>query len=140
MDAKMAKRPGASAPKSPNVKKSLHLDPLADGLVEAFAMVRRTTLSEVVGSLLVAEYHRSQGSEREAVRTLLKHLGIEVPRRAASQAGLNDTDDPGQGRGAWDSEPAAPVVRIPTVTNRIGDIARKSAAPVDDALESLATD
>jgi len=42
----------------------------------------------------------------------------------------------GQGR-AGDSEPAAQTVRIPNVTDRIGLIARKSTAPVDDAIDGL---
>lgn len=45
----------------------------------------------------------------------------------------------GQGR-AGDSEPAAPVVRINGLTNRIGDIARRASAPHDDALDSLSSD
>ena len=42
----------------------------------------------------------------------------------------------GQGSGA-PIEPQAQIVRIPNVTNRIGDIARKSTAPVDDAIDGL---
>ena len=133
MDAKMAKRPGASAPKPQNARKTFHLDPLAEGLAEAFALARRTTQSDLVNALLIAEYHRSQGSEREVVRGFLRHLGIDVPRRAAA----HDTDDPGQGRAGDDP---ALTVRIAGVTNRIGEIARKSAAPIDDALESLGQD
>lgn len=133
MDAKMAKRPGASAPKPQNARKTFHLDPLAEGLAEAFALARRTTQSELVNALLIAEYHRSQGSEREVVRGFLKHLGIDVPRRGAAH---ETADDSGQGRG----DDAAPTVRITGVTNRIGEIARKAAAPVDDALEQLGQD
>lgn len=42
----------------------------------------------------------------------------------------------GQGSGA-PIDQAAPTVRIPNVTDRIGQIARKSAAPVDDAIDGL---
>jgi len=45
----------------------------------------------------------------------------------------------GQGSGA-PIEPPAQTVRISGITNRIGDIARKSAAPVDDAIEGLANE
>ena len=45
----------------------------------------------------------------------------------------------GQGSGA-PIDQAAPVVRIQTVTDRIGDIARKSTAPVDDAIDGLANE
>lgn len=49
----------------------------------------------------------------------------------------------GQG-GSDDAEstplPSGPTVRISGVTNRIGDIARRASAPVDDALENLAND
>ena len=47
--------------------------------------------------------------------------------------------DPGQGR-AGDPEPPAPTVRISGITNRIGDIARKSAAPIDDAIDGLVSE
>ena len=43
----------------------------------------------------------------------------------------------GQG-GSDDTDSATPTVRIAGVANRIGDIARRAAAPVDDALENLA--
>lgn len=45
----------------------------------------------------------------------------------------------GQGSGATIDQ-AAPTVRISGVTNRIGDIARRSTAPVDDALDSLVSE
>lgn len=35
---------------------------------------------------------------------------------------------------------AAPVVKIGGITNRIGDIARRSAAPVDSALDDFASE
>jgi len=35
---------------------------------------------------------------------------------------------------------AAPVVKIGGITNRIGDIARRSAAPVDSALDDYASE
>lgn len=133
MEAKMAKRPGAAAPKPQNARKTYHLSPVAEGLAEAFALTRRTTQSEFVDALILAEYHRSQGSEREVVRGFLKHLGIDIPRRAAA----HDQDDLGQGRGADD---LPPTVRINGVPNRLDDIARRAHKPVDDAIESLGQD
>ena len=49
----------------------------------------------------------------------------------------------GAGQGCGDeadsvSAPAGPTVRISGVSNRIGEIARRAAAPVDDALENMA--
>lgn len=44
----------------------------------------------------------------------------------------------GQGSGS-EIDQASPVVRIPNVTNRIGDIARRASAPVDDAIDGLAS-
>lgn len=126
----MAKRPGALAPKPQTARKTFHLGELAEGLAEGFALARRTTQSDFVNALIIAEYHRSQGSEREVVRGFLRHLGIDVPRRGAAH---EPADESGQGRG---DEPA-PTVRIGGVSNRINEIARRAAAPVDDALESL---
>ena len=52
------------------------------------------------------------------------------PFFGAGQGSGDDTDSP--------ALPAGPTVRISGVTNRIGDIARRAAAPVDDALQNLA--
>jgi hypothetical protein len=43
----------------------------------------------------------------------------------------------GQGGGDETEAPAGPTVRIAGVSNRIGEIARRAAAPVDDALDNL---
>ena len=45
----------------------------------------------------------------------------------------------GQGSGA-PIDQAAPVVRIPNVTNRLNDIARRAHGPIDDALDGLANE
>lgn len=45
----------------------------------------------------------------------------------------------GQGGGATIDQ-AAPTVRISGVSNRIGDIARRAAAPVDDAIDDIANE
>lgn len=129
----MAKRPGASAPKPQTTRKTFHLSDLSEGLAEGFAMARRTTQSDFVNALIIAEYHRSQGSEREVVRGFLKHLGIDIPRRGAAH---ETADDSGQGRG----DESAPTVRIAGIQNRLDDISRRAHKPVDDALESLGQD
>lgn len=72
-------------------------------------------MSEIVGQLIDAKYS-----------------GVHV-------RGLDRNDQAGQGR-AGDSEPPAQTVRISGITNRIGDIARKSAAPVDDAIDGLVSE
>jgi hypothetical protein len=51
------------------------------------------------------------------------------PFFGAGQGGGDDAESP--------ASPSGPTVRISGVTNRIGDIARRAAAPVDDALENL---
>ena len=81
---------------------------------------------------LAALGHRMDVSEFVTAWVNREFSGVHI-------RGLDKADQAGQGR-AGDSEPAAPTVRIPTVTNRIGDIARKSAAPVDDALDQLANE
>lgn len=45
----------------------------------------------------------------------------------------------GQGIGA-STESSVPTVKIPNVTNRIGDIARRSTAGHDDALDGLVSE
>lgn len=51
------------------------------------------------------------------------------PFFGAGQGGGDDADSPPASGGA--------TVRIAGVSNRIGDIARRASAPVDDALENL---
>jgi hypothetical protein len=53
------------------------------------------------------------------------------PFFGAGQGGGEDCE-PGSG-------PGSPTVRIAGVSNRIGEIARRAAAPVDDALDNLAS-
>ena len=52
------------------------------------------------------------------------------PFFGAGQGGGDESDSAAPGGG--------PTVRISGVSNRIGEIARRAAAPVDDALENLA--
>jgi hypothetical protein len=52
------------------------------------------------------------------------------PFFGAGQGGADDTDS--------GIAPSGPTVRIAGVSNRIGEIARRASAPVDDALENLA--
>ena len=72
-------------------------------------------MSEIVGQLIDAKFS-----------------GVHV-------RGLDRSESAGQGR-AGEQEPSAPVVRISGVTNRLGDIARRASAPVDDAIDGLVSE
>lgn len=53
--------------------------------------------------------------------------------------GLDKADQASQGR-AGDPEPPVPTVRIPSVQNRLNDIARKAHGPIDDALDNFVSE
>lgn len=53
--------------------------------------------------------------------------------------GMNGPDPAGQGRSA-DLEPPAQTVRIPSVQNRLDEIARKAHKPIDDAIDGLVSE
>jgi hypothetical protein len=53
------------------------------------------------------------------------------PFFGAGQGGLDESEGPAVSSG--------PTVRIAGVSNRIGEIARRASAPVDDALDNLAS-
>jgi len=120
----MAKRSSSQTPSS--VKRSIHFDALADGVLDALGTVRKLNNSELLASLLLAELYRLQGTEREAVRAVLKHLGIDVPRRASGSSGA------GQG-GLSDESLDGLAAR----NERLGEIAENAYSPIDDALDSV---
>jgi len=123
----MAKRSSSQTPSS--VKRSIHFDTLADGVLAALGTVRKLNNSELLVSLLIAELYRLQGTEREAVRAVLKHLGVDVPRRASGSSGA------GQG-GLSDESLDGLAAR----NERLGEIVENAFSPVDDALESLGSE
>lgn len=110
-------------------KRSIHLDPLSDGALDAIATARKVTLSDLVNDLIKNELYRLQGTEREAVRAILKHQGIDIPRKNSSS--------PVSGQGGSDAEPIDGVILR---NERLGEIVGTAHAPIDDALESVATE
>jgi hypothetical protein len=134
----MAKRASTSTSKPVNVKKTLHLDALADGVLDSLAVVRQKTVSAVVCELLLAELHNTQGTEREAIRAILTARGIEIPRKRSG------TSDGGRAVGGLPESVDQPTVSIPrspqTVASRISQIVRSSGMPIDNAIESFGDD
>lgn len=125
--ATMAKRSSSQTPSS--VKRSIHFDALADGVLDALGTVRKLNNSELLASLLLAELYRLQGTEREAVRAVLKHLGVDVPRRASGSGPI--------GQGPLSDEP---LDGLAARNDRIGEIVENAYSPVDDALDSLTSE
>lgn len=111
----MARRQNGKPPKPSKGKLQLTLDDDVSHRLKLAALGHRMDVSEFVTAWVNREFS-----------------GVHI-------RGLDKSDQAGQGR-AGDSEPAAQTVRIPTVTNRIGDIARRASAPHDDALDSLRSD
>lgn len=129
----MAKRPSSPTPKQANVKKTLHLDGLADGVLDSLAVVRQRTVSAIVCELLLAELHNAQGTEREAIRAILTARGIDIPRKRSG------TSDGGRGvQGSLDQSDQADGVL--TRNSKVGDISQAAHAPVDQSVESLNDD
>ena len=129
----MAKRVSSPTPKPVNVKKTLHLDGLADGVLAALAVVRQKTSSEIICELLLAELHVTQGMEREAVRAVLTARGVDIPRKKSSASdggravgGSPESVDQGDG--------------VLTRNSKVNDISQAAHAPVDESVESLSDD
>jgi hypothetical protein len=127
LGATMAKRSNSQTPSS--VKRSIHFDALADGVLDALGTVRKLNNSELLASLLIAELYRLQGTEREAVRAVLKHLGVDVPRRASGSGSV--------GQGGLTDEP---LDGLSTRNERLGEIVESAYSPIDDAIDSLSSE
>jgi hypothetical protein len=112
---RMARRQTGKPAKPAKVKLQLTLDDDVAHRLKLAALGNRLDISEFVTAWVNREFS-----------------GVHI-------RGLDKSDPAGQGR-AGDFEPSAPTVRIPNVTNRIGDIARKSAAPIDDAIDGLVSE
>lgn len=111
----MARKPASKPGKPQREKVQLSLLESQAKRLRIVAAELGVDMSEIVGQLIDAKYS-----------------GVHV-------RGLDRNDPAGQGR-AGDSETPAQTVRIPNVTDRIGQIARKSTAPVDDALDQLSNE
>lgn len=129
----MAKRVGTSTSKPVNVKKTLHLDGLADGVLDSLAVVRQRTVSAVVCELLLTELHNTQGTEREAIRAILTARGIDIPRRR------NSASDGGRAVGGL-PESVDQADGVLTRNSKVSDITAAAHAPIDDGVESLSDD
>lgn len=132
-DTLMAKRVSTSTSKPVNVKKTLHLDGLADGVLDSLAVVRQKTVSAIVCELLLAELHNTQGSEREAIRAVLAARHIDIPRKKSG------TSDAGRAvQGSLDQADQADGVLARN--SKVSDITAAAHAPVDNGVESLNDD
>lgn len=128
---KMAKSKAAKSPKPQSIKKTIHLDVLADGVLDALATIRKKTNSDLVSDLLISELYRAQGAEYEAIKAVLAAQGISVPRR---KNGTSDDGRAGQGGENGDTSPDGVLDR----NKRLGKICESTHAPVDDAVNELA--
>jgi hypothetical protein len=129
----MAKRPNSPTPKQANVKKTLHLDVLADGVLDGLSVLRQKTVSAIVCELLLAELHNTQGNEREAIRAILTARGIDIPRKKSG------TSDAGRAVGGL-PESVDQADGVLTRNSKVSDITAAAHAPVDDGVESLSDD
>jgi hypothetical protein len=111
----MAKRQSGKPAKPAKVKVQLTLDDDVAYRLKCAALGHRLDLSEFVTAWVNREFS-----------------GVHI-------RGLDKADQAGQGR-AGDAEPAVPTVRIPSVQNRLNDIARRASAPHDDALDRLVSE
>jgi hypothetical protein len=81
---------------------------------------------------LAALGHRMDVSEFVTAWVNREFSGVHI-------RGLDKSDQAGQGR-AGQGELSAPVVRIPSVQNRLDAIARKAHGPHDDALDNFVSE
>lgn len=125
----MAKRQSSQTPNGLSSKRTIHLDALADGVLDALATARKISNSELICQLLINELYRLQGTEREAVRAILKHQGIDIPRRSSSAS-----------REEQGGSSEEPTDGLNARNERLGDVAQSAYRPVDDAIESVSSE
>lgn len=110
----------------------------AASVLGLMASLRGLSEAEILEGSIRLAYDHLPASQRDAIAAMLRAKGQSI-RDLRPLPGMVETIDPavpGQGR----ADDPAPTVRINGVTNRIGEIARKAAAPVDNVLETLGQD
>lgn len=133
----MARKHGGNGG-TPEAKLGHRVTPAACSVLAFMSELRQVSEAQLIEGLIRLGFDQLPASQRDAIGVLLRAKGQSI-RDLRPLPGMVETIDPvvpGQSRG----DDAAPTVRIAGVTNRIGEIARKSAAPIDDALESLGQD
>ena len=109
------------------VKTTITFDPDAYKLLQLASIEAGSDMSDIVNALI-----------RE------KYSGWHIRKNRASVGGADTQTPPTppdiEASGVSAHSSPSPVVRITGVTNRIGDIARRAHAPVDDALNSLTSE
>ena len=111
----MARRQTGKPAKPAKVKLQLTLDDDVAHRLKLAALGNRLDISEFVTAWVNREFS-----------------GVHI-------RGLDRNDQAGQGR-AGDAESSVPTVRIPSVQNRLDEIARKAHKPIDDALDGLVSE
>ena len=109
------------------VKTTIHFEPEAHKLLQLASIESGQDMSDIVNAMIkerFAGWHIRRG------RAGAGDTGQGFAQSTHDASGSDVLGHPG----------GHPTVRIPNVTNRIGDIARKSAAPVDDAIDGLVSE
>ncbi len=130
----MARKTGGTGG-TPESKLGHRVAPAATSVLAFMAEVRQISESQLIEGLIRLGFDHLPVSQREAIGVLLRAKGQSI-RDLRPLPGMTDmsdgpgSDPEGEGRGA--------TVRISGISNRIGEIARKSAGPVDAALDEIA--
>lgn len=130
----MARKSGGTGG-TPESKLGHRVAPAATSVLAFMAEVRQISESQLIEGLIRLGFDHLPVSQREAIGVLLRAKGQSI-RDLRPLPGMTDQSEPAVSgsAGEYPSAGGSVSVRI----DRIGDIARKSAAPVDAALDELA--
>jgi hypothetical protein len=130
----MARKSGGNSG-TPESKLGHRVAPAATSVLAFMAEVRQISESQLIEGLIRLGFDHLPVSQREAIGVLLRAKGQSI-RDLRPLPGMSDSSETAIVE--QDGESRGPTVRINGVTNRIGEIARKSVAPVDAALDEIA--
>jgi hypothetical protein len=130
----MARKSGGNSG-TPESKLGHRVAPAATSVLAFMAEVRQISESQLIEGLIRLGFDHLPVSQREAISVLLRAKGQSI-RDLRPLPGMSDQNESAAAPSAGDySSAGAPVsVRI----DRIGEIARRSVAPVDAALDEIA--
>jgi len=128
---------------TPESKLGHRVAPAATSVLAFMAEVRQISESQLIEGVIRLGFDHLPVSQRDAISVLLRAKGQSI-RDLRPLPGMTDQNEmvtpPSAGDPLQQGGSPAPTVRIPSVTNRIGDIARRASAPHDDALDGLVSD
>lgn len=130
----MARKTGGNSG-TPETKLGHRVAPAATSVLAFMAEVRQISESQLIEGLIRLGFDHLPISQRDAISVLLRAKGQSI-RDLRPLPGMSDSSETAAPGSAGESMTAGGTVSVRI--DRIGEIARKSMAPVDAALDDLA--